>query len=173
MIQRAQLKTIVRVAPDNERTLVANVVRDAYAQFQVQYDARHWLEYEASTRETVLHQDGITRLVAVVGEEIAGAVLFCPPYERVMGGELVKNPYPEFRLLAVSPDFRDMGIGAMLIDACEEMVKAEGSKAITLHTTVVMETARLMYERRGYTRFTDIDFSPAPNFIVMGYKKDL
>ena len=164
---------ILRAAQDSERETVAEVIRRAYSQFKPEYDQEHWVDYERSTRQIVLSDLDVLRLVAVIGDRIAAAVLFCPPYEKTMAGLLVKNPYPEFRLLGVDPDFRNMGIGNLLILECERMALEAGYKTMSLHTTELMQTAKNMYERRGYQRFVDIDFSPAPNFVVMGYKKDL
>jgi ribosomal protein S18 acetylase RimI-like enzyme len=163
----------LREAEDSEREDVAEVIRRAYSQFKSQYNQEHWVDYERSTRLIVLNDPDVSRLVAIVEDRIAAAVLFCPPYEKTMAGHLVKNPYPEFRLLGVDPDFRDMGIGNLLILECERRALEAGYKTMSLHTTELMQTAKSMYERRGYQRFVDIDFSPAPNFVVMGYKRDL
>jgi len=38
---------------------------------------------------------------------------------------------------------------SLLITACEQRERDEGFAAITLHTTVLMQTAKSMYERRG------------------------
>ena len=163
----------LREAQDTEREVVADVIRRAYAQFKPQYNQEHWVDYERSTRLIVLNDPDVLRLVALVDDNIAAAVLFCPPYEKTMAGHLVKNPYPEFRLLGVDPDFRYLGIANLLILECEKRARDAGFKTMSLHTTELMQTAKSMYERRGYERFTDIDFSPAPNFVVMGYKRDL
>jgi len=40
-------------------------------------------------------------------------------------------------------------------------------------TTVLMQTAKSMYERRGYVRSVELDFEPAPGFVVWGYTKQL
>jgi hypothetical protein len=34
-----------------------------------------------------------------------------------------------------------------------------------------MQTAKQMYERRGYTRYPDIDFEPVAGFVAWGYWK--
>ena len=77
------------------------------------------------------------------------------------------------RLLAVLPEFRNLKIGQELITACEELIAAKGFQHITLHTTQLMQTAKAMYERRGYTRFPQIDFTPSPDFVVYGFIKEI
>ncbi|HIA55429.1 MAG TPA: GNAT family N-acetyltransferase, partial [Candidatus Melainabacteria bacterium] len=68
---------------------------------------------------------------------------------------------------------RNYKIGAELIAACEKWVEDQGFDYITLHTTNLMQTAKAMYERRGYERYPEIDFSPSPDFIVFGYRKKI
>jgi hypothetical protein len=42
-----------------------------------------------------------------------------------------------------------------------------------LHTTQLMAVARTMYERMGFTRVPEHDFSPVPGFHVMAYRLPL
>ena len=37
----------------------------------------------------------------------------------------------------------------------------------------MMQTALRMYERMGFVRAPELDFHPAPGFIVKGYRLDL
>lgn len=164
---------VIREALSSERPAVADLTESAYSQYAGGYEPAHWLDYQKSTRQILLHEEGGLRLIALHNDKLAGAVLWCPPYERMMGGTLVKNNFPEMRLLAVDPQFRNLGVGDQLIKACEARSKHEGFDRMTLHTTVVMETAKAMYERRGYTRYTDIDFEPFAGFVVLGYWKEV
>lgn len=150
---------------------MAELTREAYREFASSSDPEWWAQYEESTRQTLLADDSRLRLVAKYDDEIVGAVLLEPPYELEIRNQLIRNPYPEMRLLAVAPKYRHRGIAGLLICACEHRVRSEAHKAISLHTTALMNTAREMYERRGYQRYPDIDFAPAPGFTVLGYLK--
>jgi GNAT superfamily N-acetyltransferase len=90
-------------------------------------------------------------------------VLYCPAD--------ADRELPEFRLLAVHPEQRDRGLGAVLIEHCEQLARDEGFPGITLHTTVLMQTAKAMYERRGYVAAPELDFWPSPDFVVWGFRK--
>ena len=162
---------ILRQALVDEWPSVANITQIANDEYKQVADSQFWSDYEERTRSMLLTEMGVVRLVASEGDELMGSVVYCPPYERQMAGKTIKNPYPEMRLLSVLPGRRNQGIGAQLIQACEDRAKAERAEAITLHTTDLMSTARAMYERRGYSRYTAIDFEPAPGFIVYGYIK--
>lgn len=63
------------------------------------------------------------------------------------------------RLLAVSPAARGMGIGKALTLYCIEQARALGRSQIILHTTRAMLTAWTMYERMGFERSPEIDFT--------------
>jgi hypothetical protein len=44
---------------------------------------------------------------------------------------------------------------------------------MALHTTQMMQVARAMYERMGFVRVPEFDFSPVPGFLVMAYRLTL
>jgi ribosomal protein S18 acetylase RimI-like enzyme len=161
-------------ASDTEREIVAAVTLEAYNQYAPQMDPALWAGYQANIRDAILTKSATIILIAKETENtkeqekeaIKGSVLFVPP----MSGR-VKVDLPEMRLLAVAPQYRQLGIADLLIKECEQMAKSSG--ALTLHTTDLMQTAKAMYERRGYMRFPEIDFEPGPGFFVWGYKKML
>lgn len=162
---------MVRVANPHEWVTVADVTKLAYEQYAAEADPSFWTMYETGTRETLLSEADITRIVSIEDNEIAASVVYVPPYEKRFGDQTIKNPFPEMRLLSVLPRFRNRGLADKLIETCEQRALQEGHAAITLHTTRLMTVAKAMYERRGYTRFPVIDFEPVPGFVVWGYVK--
>jgi ribosomal protein S18 acetylase RimI-like enzyme len=166
-----QTKTRIRNAEDNEREVMADITRLSYREFAGVREPEYWKQYEEDTRKTILSDPLLARIVAEYDGRIVGSVILCAPYEWRIAEQVVKNPYPEMRLLAVLPEFRNKKIGDDLITACEELIASKGIDHITLHTTQLMKTAMAMYERRGYIRYESIDFSPSPEFTVFGYIK--
>ncbi len=162
-----------REALRDEWRVIAEITKTANNEYAPAMDKDFWQGYEESTREKLLTETDILRLLALEGDTIVGSVIYCPPYEIQLAGKLVKNPHPEFRLLSVLPEHRNKGIANVLIDACEARARHDNEEAITLHTTRFMSVAKAMYERRGYQRFDTIDFEPVPGFTVMGYIKPL
>lgn len=160
-----------REANLEEWVTVADVTKASYEQYAGEADPAFWAMYEAGTRETLLKDPHIVRIVAVEENEIAATVIYVPPYETEIGNRTIRNPYPEMRLLSVLPTFRDRGLANQLINWCEMRAWNDGYPAITLHTTHLMTVAKAMYERRGYSRFEEIDFEPVPGFVVWGYIK--
>ncbi len=164
----------IEIATQEQRPEVLAVIMDAYIAYANQSDPSFWQMYEKSIEKTVLSDQTITPIIASENGKILGAVLYCEPYEKPMGGgKIVKNPFPEMRLLAVPPEARERGVANKLIQFCEQRAIAEGYPIMTLHTTVLMQTAKQMYERRGYTRYESIDFEPVKGFHVWGYQKHL
>ncbi|HEY9718874.1 MAG TPA: GNAT family N-acetyltransferase [Trichormus sp.] len=162
----------IEVAAPSERTAVLSVIKAAYKEYEERSDKNFWNGYQQSIEQTVLTDDSVTLIVAKSDDTIYGAVIYCQPYEKRMANAIVKNPFPEMRLLAVPAEHRNHGVAAKLIEYCEDKARSSGSPTITLHTTVLMQTAKQMYERRGYLRYPDIDFTPAPGFVVWGFRKD-
>ncbi|MBS2005182.1 MAG: GNAT family N-acetyltransferase [Cyanobacteria bacterium SZAS LIN-5] len=163
----------VREAEQGEWQAIVDLTVAAYSQYEAAADSKFWQHYQANIKSTILSSTDISRLVAVKNGEILASAIYCFPAKKVMGGRVVSNAYPEMRLLSVSPSHRNEGLGTVLIDACERLARESGYSAITLHTTQLMTVARNMYERRGYVRFEEIDFEPAPGFLVWGYIKGL
>lgn len=63
-----------------------------------------------------------------------------------------------FRLLAVAPDARGLGIGKLLTERCIEKAKDNKLSQVIIHSTESMQTAWKMYERLGFERSLDLDF---------------
>jgi len=162
----------VAVSPEQEWDAVLSLTKGAYIEYAESSPEGFWNNYEKSFSNTVLNDKSVIRIVAKIDGTIVGSVLYCPPYERKMGSAIVKNPFPEMRLLAVPPEHRNKQIAGQLIEYCETQARESGSPTITLHTTALMDTAKQMYERRGYLRYPEIDFEPVPGFLVEGYRKD-
>jgi GNAT superfamily N-acetyltransferase len=162
---------LIREATNIERQAVVDVTLKSYADYEADSDPEFWKQYQTNIREALLQGESATRLIAEIDSQIVASVLFCPPYERRIGERTISNEYPEMRLLATLDEYRGRGIGAQLIEFCEKRAKRLGFDAITLHTTILMQTAKAMYERRGYVRYPKIDFEPVPGFVVWGYWK--
>ncbi|HAF29006.1 MAG TPA: GNAT family N-acetyltransferase [Bacteroidales bacterium] len=63
-----------------------------------------------------------------------------------------------FRLLAVDPSCRGLGLGKLLTNACIEKAKLKKHRNVVIHTTKAMQTAWKMYEKIGFKRSEDLDF---------------
>jgi GNAT superfamily N-acetyltransferase len=110
-----------------------------------------------------------TVLVAVEGGVVLGGVTYVPDEA---------NPYAEglaegeagIRMLAVAPDLQGRGVGRALLDACLTMARAQGRRAVGLHSTTFMTVAHRLYEDVGFVRAPERDWSPGSGVELLGFR---
>jgi GNAT superfamily N-acetyltransferase len=93
-------------------------------------------------------------------ELVGGVVYFSDMAQYGSGGTAtaVKNA-SGIRLLGVDPEYRGKGAGKALTLACIELARQNGHAEVVLHTTKAMQSAWVMYERLGFVRSEELDFS--------------
>jgi GNAT superfamily N-acetyltransferase len=111
-------------------------------------------------------------LVAVRGNELLGGVVYFSDMAQYGSGGTAtgETNASGFRLLAVDPGARGMGVGKRLVGHCLELARAKGHGQMILHTTKAMQVAWRMYEGLGFQRSTDLDFSQG-ELGVFGFRK--
>jgi ribosomal protein S18 acetylase RimI-like enzyme len=111
-------------------------------------------------------------LVAVdEDDEPVGTVTFAVAGSRM--AELSREGEAEFRMLAVSPRARGRGVGEALVRACLDEARRAGARAVVLSTQPRMTAAHRIYERLGFTRIPERDWSPVPGVDLLAYRLDL
>ena len=98
---------------------------------------------------------------------LAGTVTWCvagTPY-----AEVSRSGEAEFRMLAVDPGARGLGVGAALVAACIARTRAAGATALVLCTARLDGPAVRLYERLGFRREPDRDWEPVPDLPLYGY----
>ena len=101
-------------------------------------------------------------LVAVTPDrELLGGVTFVGDmkYYDSGGNASTNTNCSGIRLLAVKPEARGFGVGKALTNACIQSAIKRGSSQVILHTTKSMKIAWGMYQRMGFQRSQDLDFS--------------
>jgi rhodanese-related sulfurtransferase len=86
------------------------------------------------------------------------------------GGEMLAGPEEaEIRALAVVPDARGTGLGRDLLAAIIDRAVAIGVRHLVLLTQPDMKTAHRLYEKVGFTRLPERDWSPEPGLTLLAY----
>ena len=78
-----------------------------------------------------------------------------------------------FRMLAVDPAARGRGVGEALVRTCLDRARAAGKARMVLSTDERMTTAHRLYERLGFTRLPERDWSPVPGVDLRVYALEL
>lgn len=114
-------------------------------------------------------------LVATLNDDkIVGAVVYFSDLKNYGARGIIskiKNA-SGFRLLAVDPKERGKGIGKLLIMECINRAKEQKQNHLYIHSTKSMKIAWGMYERLGFKRCSEIDFTQ-DDFTVYGFKLSL
>jgi len=133
----------------------------------------HQDAYDVELRDVARRAATSCVLVAVSpAGELLGGVTY-------VGGP--EDPYSEelqegeagIRMLAVDPDRHGRGIGRTLTQACLDRARSEGRRRVVLHTGAWMPKAIRLYERMGFERVPELDFTPVPGVALITYAMEL
>jgi ribosomal protein S18 acetylase RimI-like enzyme len=106
-------------------------------------------------------------LVAVYDGEPTGTVTYCAhgsPW-----AQLTKPGEAEFRMLAVVPKSRGLGLGEALVGYCIRRAREDGCTMLRLSTEPVMHAAHRIYRKLGFVRTPERDWRPEPGIELLTY----
>ena len=129
-------------------------------------------DYVVKLRDAAARDREAELWVAVSSEdEVLGTVTIC--HEGSPWREIARGDEGEFRMLAVAPQAQGQGVGAALVGLCINRFREVGAPGIVLSTLPAMHAAHRLYERHGFERLPDRDWSPAPGVDLVAYYLDL
>jgi ribosomal protein S18 acetylase RimI-like enzyme len=73
------------------------------------------------------------------------------------------------RMLVVDPAGRRAGVGAALVRDCIDRAQRRGARVLWLSTEPEMHAARRLYERLGFARTPEHDWTPIPGVRLLTY----
>jgi GNAT superfamily N-acetyltransferase len=164
----------IRDARPGDRGAIEAVTLAAYQQYAALMPA-HWDLYRQNIVSTLAAAQPGTQIVADGEGGIVGTVLLYPAGSVMArpGGGTITLAWPEVRFLAVAPAARGRGVGVALMQECIRRARQAGARALTLHTTEIMQAAMRLYERMGFVRAPELDFQPVPGVVIKGYRLGL
>jgi ribosomal protein S18 acetylase RimI-like enzyme len=115
-------------------------------------------------------QQAVVLVAELDGTVVAGITLAAPgtPYaETAQPGEL------EVRMLAVAPRARRRGIAELLMRAAADHARRTGHRRVVLCTERPMLDAHRLYERLGYRRQPERDWTTGTGYELISYGIDL
>jgi GNAT superfamily N-acetyltransferase len=148
---------VVRPAHDGDLDVAGRICVAAY-------DAAGQLEpgspYVDTLQDTRSRTVDSILLVAERGGRVIGTVTICSPGSA--SREIGRDDEVEFRFLAVDPDAWGSGVARALVAACDEHARSVGARALAICVRDTNAGAAAMYERMGFERIPDRDWSPRP-----------
>jgi ribosomal protein S18 acetylase RimI-like enzyme len=117
----------------------------------------------AELSQLLVARDGAGRVVGSVALVLDG----------YFGNIIESDDEAAFRMLVVDPAAQGRGIGELLVTTCLDRARAAGKRRMVLSTDRLMTTAHRLYQRLGFTRMPERDWSPAPGVQLMVYAREL
>jgi ribosomal protein S18 acetylase RimI-like enzyme len=152
----------IRHAVPAEFPVVADVCVAAYAPF---VSGDH--VYLAELRDVARRAAAAELLVAAEDGRVLGTVTFVPD-----GGPLSEIAGPreaEFRMLAVDPAAHGRGVGTALLARVIEDSRRRGRAGVVCSSQPAMRAAHRIYERLGFRRVPERDWSPLPGVDLLAF----
>ncbi len=105
------------------------------------------------------------------GDDVLGTVTLCP--DGSSWREIGRPGEGEFRMLAVAPAAQRLGVGRALVDLVLRRCADDGARAVVLSSLAEMTAAHRIYQRLGFARLPERDWSPSPGVHLVAFCKEL
>ncbi len=152
----------IRPAAPAEYAGVGDLCVTAYAPFVA--DDHHYVE---TLRDTAARAAQAEVLVAAADGDLLGTVTFVPD-----GGPLGEIALPHeasFRMLAVDPAAQGRGVGTALTRHVLDASRRAGKADVVCSSLAEMRSAHRIYERLGFRRVPERDWSPVPGVDLIAF----
>ena len=157
----------VRRAVEADLAAVGEVTVAAYAEFTGGPEDG----YVERLRDAVGRHRDAELWVAERDDAVLGTVTIALPGSPWR--EIAADDEGEFRMLAVAPTARRQGVGEALTQLVVDRFRELGFAAVVLSSLDQMHAAHRVYERLGYRRVPDRDWSPVPHVHLIAYRLEL
>ena len=154
----------IRSALSAEFPAVADVCEAAYAPY-----LRAGGRYRAVLRDVAARAADAEVLVAEDRDDdrVLGTVTFVPDGGPL--GEIADLAEAEFRMLAVDPAAQGRGVGAALLRRVLSESRGRGKAGVVCSSLPEMRAAHRVYERAGFRRAPQRDWSPADGVRLLAF----
>ncbi|WP_329381808.1 GNAT family N-acetyltransferase [Streptomyces sp. NBC_01716] len=168
---RSETDFKIRAAEPGEYAVLGEITARAYLDDGL-LDFGEGDPYLEILRDVAARAAGAEVLVAVDGD---GTVLGGVAYVGAGSAwaDLAGEGEAEFRMLAVAPGGRGRGVGGALVRACVDRARATECVRVRLSTQKAMLAAHRIYERLGFVRTPERDWTPYPELVLLTYSLEI
>jgi GNAT superfamily N-acetyltransferase len=156
----------IRAALPEEYDAVGELTVDAYS-----HDGYVRGDYAMTLRAAADRAAKAELWVAADSSGLLGTVTYCPVGS--VYREIGLDDDGEFRMLGVAGRARGLGIGTALTERCIERTRELGLHRLVMSSATYMTTAHRIYERLGFVRIPDRDWSPIAGVDLFAFALDL
>ncbi len=132
---------------DDDSSQINELALLSFSQFKKHYS--DWNSFAGAINKfSELSQ--VAQIIVATNSEntVIGAVAYVPASVKKANHFPLNTPI--IRMLVVNPDFRGLGIGRSLSEACVNMAVQDKCKSIAPHTSTIMDIALPMYLGMGF-----------------------
>jgi ribosomal protein S18 acetylase RimI-like enzyme len=155
---------VVRLATAADHESAGEVTVAAYEEFTLGPAD----PYVAKLRDAATRAREAELWVAERDDEVVGTVTLALDGSRWR--EIAESGEGEFRMLAVSPGARRQGVGEALTRLAVDRFRELGATAVVLSSLAEMTSAHRVYERLGFLRVPERDWSPHPGVELIAFR---
>ncbi|KQY84123.1 hypothetical protein ASD24_10065 [Paenibacillus sp. Root52] len=155
----------IREATTEDLHLLEAVLLDAYSQYEQELPHDVWIAYKASIVEAIEQSSTVAKLVAELDGEVVGSVFVYASSDTAYGRPELGIHSPVIRLLGVTSKARGRGVATGLIRASAQFARERGANTLHLHTSDMMGEAIRLYERLGFERAYDKEFTTGQTLV--------
>ena len=153
----------IRLCRPEDLSAVGEVTVAAYADFTLGPAD----PYVARLRDAASRAQQAELWLAEDDAAVLGTETVCQPGS--VWREISRPGEGEFRMLAVAPQARGRGVGEALARFAIDRLAAQGAHAVVLSSLSTMHAAHRLYERLGFRRDAERDWSPTPGVELLAY----
>ncbi len=157
---------IIRPAEESDLEAIGEVTVAAYTEFTLG-PADPYIDH---LRDAASRAAQAQLWVADDEGAVVGTVTRCPPGSPWR--EVSEPGEGEFRMLAVAPEARGRGVGEALARHVLDLCASDGEETVVMSSLREMTAAHRIYERLGFRRLPERDWSPVEGVELITFIRD-
>lgn len=151
-------KLIYRKANSSDFDQLQSLGKESYAEFSKVLTESNWNKMNSFLESDDILNKLINQSTVFVCEkesELIGMIYLVPNGNPT---DLFQEDWSYIRFLGVNTKYRGKGIGKKLTDLCLDYAQETKEKYVALHTSEFMDSARAIYEKKGFRKTKEIEF---------------